>query len=91
MSDTPTPARAPDKVLSFTMSVELPCGCTIQCNMKNTFPGTINAGNIRAVNDSNSSMFAHWFEHRAPKHRCDLVTEENPSGLDLHRAVRGAE
>jgi len=91
MSDTPTPPLAPPKRLKFTMDVELPCGCHLTQSVNNEFYGTINTGNIRAVNDSNSTIFAHWFEQRASRHRCDLVTEENPNGLDLHRSVRGAE
>lgn len=82
MSDTPTPPLAPDKVLSFTMAVELPCGHVIQCFLSHRFGGSINSGNIRACNDSNSSMFAHWFDQRAPKHRCELVSEENPMGIE---------
>lgn len=86
-----TPPLAPPKVLRFSMSVELPCGCHITQAVTNEFHGTINEGNIRAVNDSNGAMFASWFQQRAPRHRCDLVTAENPNGLELHRAVRGAE
>lgn len=81
MSDTPTPPLAPPKELNFTMSVELPCGCIISCFQRHTFPGTINAGNIRAVNDSNATTFANWFELRAPKHQCELVSNDNPNGL----------
>lgn len=81
MSDTPTPPLAPPKQLRFNMDVELPCGCHLTQAVVHEFHGTINEGNIRAACDSNSTVLAHWFTHREPRHRCELVTEDNRNGL----------
>lgn len=80
--NTETPKLAPPKQLRFTMDVELPCGCHMTQAVVHEFHGTINESNIRAVSDSNANTLSHWFKQRAPRHRCELVTEDNPNGLE---------
>lgn len=72
---------APAKQLRFTMDVELPCGCHLTQAVTHEFHGTINEGNIRAASESNGNTLAHWFKQRAPRHRCELVTDDNRNGL----------
>lgn len=65
-----TPPLAPPLELSFTMSVELPCGCKIQCHIRDPFHSTITKGNIEATIDSNKAKFTSWHDSRARAHKC---------------------
>lgn len=80
--NTETPKLAPAKQLRITIDIELDCGCHMKQAVVHEFHGTINEGNIRAASDSNGNTLSSWFNQRAPRHRCELVTEENPNGLE---------
>lgn len=69
--NTETPKLAPPLELSFTMSVELPCGCKIECFIRDQFHSRITQGNIEATLDSNKAKFSSWHASRAAAHKCD--------------------
>ena len=84
--NTETPPLAPPLELSFTMSLELPCGCKLSCCIRDQFHSPVTPGNIAATSDSNKAKFTTWYQQRARSHRCDLVSEENPNGTEGHKA-----
>lgn len=45
----------------------LPCGHALQCSV--TLPALA------------ADMAKYWFDGRQPRHRCELVSAENPNGL----------
>lgn len=65
----------------ITYSWQLPCGCTISHECVNRGPRTVGTAEAQEFAEKAQQHLAFWYRDRAPRHRCELVSAENPNGI----------
>jgi hypothetical protein len=63
----------------LTIAAPLPCGCIIRKAITIDEPAPEPMGRKVAYM---AGVLASWLHDRIPRHRCDLVNEQNPNGLE---------
>lgn len=66
-------------VINLTVRYPLPCGCTLQQTLSSEVVPPVE--NIEGWIAQEGGKLAYWFKDRAPRHRCELVSTENPNGI----------
>ena len=67
--------------LRMKLEVTLACGHTISCYQA-CDPGDIGRDEaIVEFNELGGRTMSHWLVNRTARHRCELVSQDNPGGL----------
>lgn len=70
----------PNKLAVLKMRIPLPCGCTLDYATSAEPP----IPHVGAFLEHGAEILSFWFTIRIEKekrHRCELVSEENPNGI----------
>lgn len=80
---TPNLPLRPEASVSLTLSVRQPCGCLVQHSVSH-ISESAPAGAAKGL----AHYLDFWMENGgAARHRCALVSEENPNGLAPREAL----
>lgn len=70
----------------LTYRTVLSCGCEITYHCVDDVPGIIAKAPEYVAFAARG--IAHWAEHRLPRHKCELVSPENPNGIEKLRPLK---
>lgn len=76
-------------VARISADIPLPCGCKIE-NTVNVV-GTFEADQITHLLEHAAASLSYWATLRARSHRCELVSDTNPTGFDREAAHAAAQ
>lgn len=57
------------------------CGCVMTQTVRHTGSISVDAEAAAKFGEQAHTRLAHWFAVRSARHRCELVSEDNPYGL----------
>ena len=70
--------------LIVALDIPLACGCTFNVRNATTLGMTEPSPHpdvvFNAINHGAGSL-VYWYKNRLPRHRCDLVSPDNPNGI----------
>jgi hypothetical protein len=72
---------------SLKVTIPLQCGCVL--TQSTVVEGQVKPEHYNTFFGHAAGVLEFWVSHRTKFHRCDLVSEDNPAGLD-REAVRAA-
>lgn len=73
---TDTPITLTD--IEVQLSATLPCGCTLYVRQVSK---ALDLFRAQEAAERGGTINGQWFADRAPRHRCELVSEANPAGI----------
>jgi hypothetical protein len=81
MSENPVSFSLPDDTGCYTLHAARLACCGLVMKIGSHLEGAMTPDEIQHAADFNIEKIKYWFENRTKRHRCELVSDDNPMVL----------